>query len=116
MYQEFALDLKVARRKSGLTQVDCAHLLGVHETLVSQMENGRRMPTVKEICSISLIYGRSFESLFSGVFREVSSDLKERLITVPEAPKNWLGALNRQSTFNRMARNLANDNGERYED
>ena len=114
MYQEFAIDLKVARRKSGLTQVDCAHLLGVHETLLSQMENGRRMPTVKEICALSMIYGRSFESLFSGVFQDVRQDLKEHLLTLPDAPKSWIGSLNRQNTVDRLARDLAKDNGLKY--
>jgi transcriptional regulator with XRE-family HTH domain len=114
MYQEFAMDLKVARRKSGLTQVDCAHLVGIHETLLSQMENGRRMPTVKEICSLSMIYGRSFESLFSGVFQDVRSDLKERLITIPKAPKAWIGSLNRQNSIDRLAQDLVNNGGNQY--
>ena len=114
MYQEFAMDLKVARRKSGLTQIDCAHLLGIHDTLLSQMENGRRMPTVKEICSLSLIYGRSFESLFSGVFQDVRIDLKERLLTIPKAPKAWIGSLNRQNTIDRLAQDLANNGGAEY--
>ena len=108
------MDLKVARRKSGLTQIDCAHLLGIHDTLLSQMENGRRMPTVKEICSLSLIYGRSFETLFSGVFKDVRSDLKERLLTIPNAPKAWVGSLNRQNTIDRLAQDLANNSNDNY--
>ena len=106
MFHEFTLDLKVARKKSGLTQVDCAHLLAIHPSLVSQIETGKRMPTVREICTLSLIYGRSFESLFAGIFTDARSDLRERLTTIPDAPKHWLGRHNRQATLNRLAEHL----------
>ena len=106
MFHAFTLDLKVARKKAGLTQVDCAHLLAITPTLVSQIETGKRMPTVREICTLSLIYGRSFESLFAGIFKDARSDLRERLTTIPDAPKHWLARDNRQYQLNRLARQL----------
>lgn len=106
MINEFTLDLKTARRKSGLTQIDCAHLLDIHPTLVSQMENGKRLPSVREICTLSLIYGKSFESLFAGIFKDARNDLRERLTTIPDAPRSWLGSHNRQHTLNSLAERL----------
>ncbi|MDA4846408.1 helix-turn-helix transcriptional regulator [Hoeflea poritis] len=106
MINEFALDLKTARKKSGLTQVDCAHLLNVTEPICSRIENGKRMPSVRELCTLSLIYGRNFESLFAGIFKEARIDLRERLTTIPDAPNGWLGRMNRQHTLNSLAERL----------
>jgi len=106
MFHAFTHDLKAVRRKAGLTQVDCAHLLAINPSIVSQIETGKRMPTVREICTLSLIYGRSFESLFAGVFRDARADLREQLTTIPDAPKNWLGRHNRQHTLNGLAERL----------
>lgn len=106
MLYEFSLDLKVARRKSGLTQEDCAHLLDVNKTLISRIENGKRIPTVREICTLSLIYGKSFESLFSGIIADAQESLRERVITIPDAPYSWIGSLNRKRTLDSLARRL----------
>ena len=77
MHTAFAQDLKVARRKSGLSQLDCGHLLDINQQRMSQLENGKSLPTIPEICSLSLIYGRSFESLFGSVFLEVRNQLSD---------------------------------------
>ena len=106
MINEFTLDLKVARRRCGLTQADCAHLLNIHPSLVSQIENGKRMPTIRELCILSLVYRRSFESLFAGVVADARRDLHQRLATMPDAPKHWLGRHNRQHTLNALAEQL----------
>lgn len=106
MLYEFSLDLKVARRKSGLTQEDCAHLLGVTSTLISRIENGKRIPTVREICTLSLIYGKSFESLFSGIITDAQENLRERIVTIPDAPYKWIGSMNRKRTLDNLARRL----------
>jgi len=106
MIDEFTLDLKTARRKSGLTQDDCAHLLDINTGLVSRMETGKRIPTVLEICTLSLIYGKSFESLFAGIFKDARHGLRERLTTIPDAPPSWLGKTNRQHTLNELAERL----------
>lgn len=109
MTKEFALDLKVARQNSGLTQDDCARLLGVSDATVAKMEGGTRTPTIHEICTLSLIYGRTFESLFSGIFREVREDLFERLTKMPVASGTVCLRVNRQSTLNKLARRLSEE-------
>jgi len=109
MTKEFALDLKVARQNSGLTQEDCAHLLGVCDATLSKMEGGTRTPTVREICTLSLIYGRSFESLFSGIFAEVREDLFQRLMKMPVASGTLRLRTNRQYTLGKLATRLSED-------
>ena len=49
MSTEFALDLRLARRKAGFTQRDVAHLLGTRKSLVCELEKGRRKPTLTQI-------------------------------------------------------------------
>ncbi|MDA4845246.1 helix-turn-helix transcriptional regulator [Hoeflea poritis] len=106
MSHAFALDLKVARRKSGLTQQDCAHLLDVQKSRISLLEQGKALPSVLEICTLSLLYGRSFESLFGSMLEEAHGALKERLATLPVPSNRWLGRFIRQNTLNRLAARL----------
>jgi len=117
MNHAFALDLKVARHKSGLAQRDCAHLLDVNRNRISSLELGKTMPTVPEICALSLVYGKSFESLFEPVMRDMRNELGIRLETLPPMPNGWRGHFNRNNTLNRIAAHLeaidAHDRGAR---
>lgn len=106
MIKDFALDLKVARRKSGLTQADCAHLMGGTSSKICQLEKGIRTPALKEICTLSLIYGKSFESLFGAIFHDIRTELAENLTTMPESGENWAGTFNRQHTLERVGKDL----------
>lgn len=105
MSTKFALDLKVARRKSGLTQQDCAHLLDVNQARVSKLEAGHRLPSVQEICTLSLIYGKSFESLFGSVFEDARRRVRTQLDTMPECPRRW-SRFNRNHTLNAISERL----------
>lgn len=109
MIKEFALDLTVARRNSGLTQQDCAHLLGVSDATIAKLEKGVRTPTIHEICTLSLLYGRSFETLFGGIFKDVRTQLAERINTLPSSSGTVCLRINRQSTLNRLARRLEDE-------
>lgn len=106
MFDEFIFDLKVARKRSGLTQVDCGHLLGASDNVISQLERGQRPPTLRELCALSLIYGRSFDSLYADLLREVRDDLMEQLGSMPNAPKDWPAGQVRQRTLERLAQRL----------
>ncbi|MBT52780.1 MAG: hypothetical protein CMF72_05180 [Mameliella sp.] len=111
MFDEFICDLKVARKRAGLTQSDCGHLVGVSHDAISQIERGQRMPTIRELCALSLIYGRSFESLYAEVLREVRRDLGEKLAEMPEEPKGWPGSMRRRKTLERLAGRLLEESG-----
>lgn len=94
MSTEFALDLRAARRKAGYTQDDVAHLLDHHQSRVSDLEQGRDRPTLKQIITLSLIYGRSFESLFEEVMIESRRDLSVRIACLPMASSRTAGTFN----------------------
>jgi transcriptional regulator with XRE-family HTH domain len=109
MSTEFALDLRLARRKAGLTQRDIAHLLAAHQTLVSELERGRQLPTLRQIVTLSLIYGRSFESLFAELMRTARVDLQERIVHMPAGVRSYVGTFNRDASIERLARRLADE-------
>ncbi len=109
MIEEFACDLKVARRKSGLTQADCAHLLGVDASKVSNLEAGKCIPTVPEICALSVIYGRSFESLFSEILEDARRTIRERLVEMPVSRSRFMGSFNRTKTIEALQKHLEVD-------
>ncbi len=114
MSNKFALDLKVARKKSGLTQADLAHLLGASRGKISHLERGVTVPTVRDICTLSMVYGKSFESLFAPVFDEVVSALNDRLSSLPDAPKGWLGRFNRRNTLSQLASQINERSAQDY--
>ncbi|MEO1747398.1 MAG: helix-turn-helix transcriptional regulator [Pseudomonadota bacterium] len=109
MNDDFSLDLKVARKKAGFTQRDIAHLLNTNHSKVSKLENGQAVPSIREICGFSLIYGRSFESLFGVVIEDMHRLLQEQIPALPACHKNWLGQFNRSHSIDQLAARL---NGE----
>jgi len=109
MQTQFALDLRVARRKAGLTQRDCAHLLAIHTSRLSNLEHGSYLPSLPEICELSLIFGRSFESLFAQTFADARIRLKERILTLPKDTRSYVGTMNRENTIEQLAIRLAEE-------
>ncbi len=109
MTKQFALDLKVARKKAGLTQQDCAHLLDMSPTRMSNLESGKLLPSVLEICCLSVLYGKSFESLFGGIMTAAHELLREQLANLPVSKKHWINTFNRQRSLDGLAERL-NDN------
>ncbi len=83
MTTQFSLDLTCARRQSGLKQSDCAHLLGRSLSSIARLESGERLPSLTDICTLSLVFGRSFEPFFESLFSEIRAELKTRLISLP---------------------------------
>jgi len=71
------------------------------------MEAGKMLPSIRDIAHLSLVYGKSFEEFFSSFVSKARESIKQRLPTMPEAPKRWLGRLNRQYTVDQIAERLA---------
>ena len=109
MSTEFALDLRLARRKAGFTQRDIAHLLGAREALVCEMEQGRKRPTLEQIVTLSLIYGRSFESLLAELMKSARDQLRKRILRMPTGVRSYVGTFNRDASIERLAQRLADD-------
>ncbi|WP_227287896.1 helix-turn-helix transcriptional regulator [Boseongicola sp. H5] len=107
MTTEFALDLRLARRKAGYTQGDMAHLLASHQSAVSDLELGKIRPSLEQIIELSLIYGRSFESLFGELMAERRKLLKKRLSCLPDLGKQTAHTFNRPASLERLKRRLA---------
>jgi transcriptional regulator with XRE-family HTH domain len=108
MSTQFTLDLRLARRKAGYTQKDIAHLLSSHQSLVSDFEQGREQPNLEQIIELSLIYGRSFESLFAELMDKCQDKLRKRLERLPSMRKRTAETFNRASSLKRLKRSLAN--------
>lgn len=102
MSHAFAHDLRVARRKSGLTQEDCAHLLATQRTKITRIEGGKALPTAYDIAALSLVYGKSYDALCRSIFENAARDLKGRLITLPTPPSSWVVRFNRTNTLDNL--------------
>lgn len=109
MTTQFGLDLRLARRRAGYTQRDCAHLLAVHQSKFSAMETGRDLPTLEQICTLSLIYGRSFESLFAEVMARARESLSRRLRDMPQDTRKFSGTRFRARSLEKLAERLADE-------
>ncbi len=111
MSTQFALDLRLARRKAGFTQKDIASLLCSHQSLVSDLERGQERPTLEQIIELSLIYGRSFESFFAELMEDCQEKLLKRLERLPTMRKRTAHTYNRSVSLERLKRRLSNPNG-----
>lgn len=56
--------LKAARRLAGLTQVQMAESLGVHQSALSEWERGRFEPTLGTARKFAEFFGCAIEDLF----------------------------------------------------
>ena len=112
MSTEFALDLRLARRKAGYTQRDCAHLLAIPTSIFSHLESGQRLPSLVQICTLSVIYGRSFESLFGTILTEARVALRSRVLNMPDRVRAFAGTRNRDHSIERLAQRLAEESGD----
>jgi transcriptional regulator with XRE-family HTH domain len=106
MTYNFFIDLKVARRKAGFTQSDVAHLLDVSQPYVSDLECGRTLPSIHELCALSLLYGRTFESFFADLVLETKQQLLDRLHTLSQDVRSYIGTFNRAHTITALQRRL----------
>ena len=104
MSTQFALDLRTARKKAGYTQGDVAHLLSVHQSVISQLETGAVPPTLDQIIELSLIYGRSFESFFAEAMDRNKEYLSVRLSTLPSPVRRTAHTFNRPGSLARLKR------------
>lgn len=114
MSNAFAHDLKVVRRKSGLTQSDCAHLLATQSSKICRIENGQFLPTANDMALFSLIFGKSYDALCRSVFDKAASDLQGRLLTLPTPTDSWMSRHNRTNTLDNLDARLQAFRTHRY--
>ena len=107
MTDTFALDLKKTRRSAGLTQEDCAHLLNVDQSKISNFEHGKQVPDLREFTMLSLIFGTRFEGFFATMALDVCRGLRKRLAAMPQGNKSAASRFNRANTLHSLADRLA---------
>lgn len=106
MIYEYSLDLKVARRKSGLSQADCAHLLGVDPSRLSKLEAGKATPSIYELSVLCFVFETPASTVHDRILVSLALALGERLSSMPACPENWPDQFNRRSTLNTLAEKL----------
>lgn len=106
MIYEYSLDLKVARRKSGLSQGDCAHLLGIDQPRLSKMEAGKSTPSIYELSILCLVFDTPASAVHDRILASLALALEERLGSMPDCPTNWPDRFNRSNTLNILAEKL----------
>ncbi len=107
MSYDFALDLRVARRKAALTQADLAHILGVTYTRISRLESGDTPPTAVELSILCLIFDGDIARLHEKIIQADATALGERLGSMPDCPKSWPNWRNRVHTLNAIVERLS---------
>ena len=116
MKKEMSLDLKISRKRSGLSGRDLAHLLGCNKERVSKLEHGKARVTTPEIMSLCLIYGRGIDGLFHHTTIPLISNLKCRFSEMPQEPSNWQRKTKeRQETLNGLSYRLQELTQQKYE-
>ena len=85
--KEVKAELKVSRKRTGLTNEDLATLLNIDPARVSRLERERREPTVREMISLCLIYDKDMARLYPRTMAEVWDQLKERIRQIDAQPK-----------------------------
>ena len=106
MDQDISLDLRLARRQSGLTQADCAHLLGVDRSIVAKLESGKVTPSVIELAALCLIFDRPPDAFGEKLQIALLKTLINRLATLPKGPKHWRNRKRRVLTLSGLAERL----------
>lgn len=100
------MDLRLARKRSGLSQRDVARLMDIDQSTYSAFERGRTAPNLEQVCALSLIFDRSFLSLFELMIEEVTPRLLERLSSLPRPRRNGPRLEVRERHLARLERTL----------
>ncbi|MCE8005971.1 helix-turn-helix transcriptional regulator [Aestuariivita sp.] len=106
MRTQFALDLRTERRKSGFTQSDVAHLISSNQSLVSELEQGKRRPNLEQIVDLSIVYARSFEAFFGTLMSERQRVILGQVHTLPVIEARSSNTHNRPGSINRLEKRL----------
>ena len=102
MLTQFAQDLCTARRKAGLTPRDLSVLLGAGSAEIAALEAGERLPTVEQLCRLSIIYNRSFIDFYQHQMWQAREALFCHLPDLPECTQDDDAHCNRDTTLKRL--------------
>lgn len=81
--------LRTYRKRSGLSQAEVAFLLGCeHGTKISRYERLQRIPNLKTVLALEMIYKTSGKHLFEGIYHEIAYQVKNRAAILEEDLKS----------------------------
>ncbi len=86
--KEVKAELKVSRKRSGLTNGDLATLLNIDPARVSRLERERLQPNVQELIALCLIYDRDIVRLYPRSSAAVHTSLRQRIDKIDPKPKS----------------------------
>lgn len=106
MKHYYAHNLKILRHQAGLTQSDMAHLLECSQTYYCQMEAGKREPTVKQMCCLSVILNVPVTELFKVSTASAIGAMQRRIKTMPGCGLTWRDREKRVRNLNDLKKRL----------
>ena len=81
----FANDIRIHRRRTGLSQRDIGEVLGyLSEGPIARHEDGRRLPPLKVAIGYELIFRIPVSEIFPGLREEVGGAVEKRLAQLEE--------------------------------
>ena len=113
MFDEFQSDLRIVRERSGLTQAEAGHLIGTGPDTLGKIERGERMPSLKEMLGLSILFGKSFESFFEEILALVRAEMAEALSSLPGVAEVADGS-DRADTLSTLAKRLDEEHAATY--
>jgi len=84
-------------------------LLELSDEEVAALESGERLPSLLETCKLSLVYNRSFESLYGAIRKTAKQELFEQMPSLPSETSNKASSFNRDNSFKRLHGQLIGD-------
>lgn len=109
MHTQFAHDLCAARHKAGLSIKDISTLLELSYDEIGNLEGGNRPPSLLELCKLSLVYNRSFESLYGEIRKTAKKELFQQMPSLPSDGGDKASSYNRENTLKRLHGQLIGD-------
>jgi DNA-binding XRE family transcriptional regulator len=83
--ESLACRLRALRRKSGLSQIELAQILGfISEVPVSRHERSETVPNLLTALGYEVIFRVPISELFPGLYRSVETVVEERLAVLEE--------------------------------
>ena len=102
MYTQFAQDLRLARKISGLTQEDCSILINSNRRHMSALEIGKCDPTLDELLALSVIYNKTFEDHFAERMTKARATVRAGMLNLPAQVANYQAFKARDSSLSRI--------------
>ncbi len=77
--------LWIARKRAGYPQKSVATLLGDRSlSVISEYENGRKLPSLRTALKLEIIYGTPLAELYPGLHGEFATELEGRKKLLPK--------------------------------